>query len=390
MATLRPFVLSLLPAPMCFQHTHISNAAETHVHRRAEMNKAFGILLMFSFRLSVGARRLQYTCAFVQPRHQGRVAGVAGPSRRFVATSEETDSGSAAQQNGDGDGSRYIPPWSMPTRDKATSSYARFRQHINPLSRRFQMPTDLPENWPHSDFQDVNLPLYLDIGCAKGGFLLELAGRRHGKQMDINDDTFMNATKSYDDTTSDWLPSQMNYLGLEIRPGVSQYAQARVEKRGLSGILSFVGCNANVDLGRLLTLYQGSSNSNDGNSNRPAFVSIQFPDPHFKKAHNKRRVVTPQLVTTLAQFMREGDVVFLQSDIKEALEAMRDRFVEDDGAHFFREQLVLNNEVEEHEYAMINPLGIPTERELSVINKGLPIYRTLFLRNDLPFPDSKP
>lgn len=358
------------------------------------MNTAFGsILFMVSF--LVGARRMRHsvTCAFVHPRHQnpqGRVAGVAGSSRRSVATSEESGSGSAAQQDGDDDGSRYIPPWSMPKREKSAASYARFRQHINPLSRRFQMPTDLPENWPHSDFQDINLPLYLDIGCAKGGFLLELAGRRHGKQMDINDDTFMNATKSYDDTTSDWLPSQMNYLGLEIRPGVSQYAQARVDKRGLSGILSFVGCNANVDLGRLLTLYQGSSNKNDGDSNRPAFVSIQFPDPHFKKAHNKRRVVTPQLVTTLAQFMREGDVVFLQSDIKEALEAMRDRFVEDDGAHFFREKLVLNNDAEDHEYAMINPLGIPTERELSVINKGLPVYRTLFLRNDVPFQIQNP
>ena len=38
-----------------------------------------------------------------------------------------------------------------------------------------------------------------------------------------------------------------------------------------------------------------------------AFVSIQFPDPHFKVRHSKRRVVTPELVATLAKFMNEDD-----------------------------------------------------------------------------------
>ena len=37
------------------------------------------------------------------------------------------------------------------------------------------------------------------------------------------------------------------------------------------------------------------------------------------------------------------------------------------------------------EYGMENPLGIPTEREVSVLKKGLPIYRTLFKRNGKMF-----
>ena len=190
----------------------------------------------------------------------------------------------------------------------------------------------------------------------------------------------------------------MNYLGLEIRPGVSQYSQARVSKRGLDGKLSFVGCNANVDLDRLLTLYQESAENNgkddDESNNRLAFVSIQFPDPHFKKGHVKRRVVTSELVTTLAKFMKKDDVVFLQSDIKDALEAMREKFVEDggDGMLYFDEQLCHSKhsddeseEQQEEEYGIENPLGIPTEREVSVLKKGLPIYRTLFKRNGVVF-----
>ena len=300
----------------------------------------------------------------------------------------------------DEENNTYVPPWSVPQlKDRSSSRSSRFRQHVNPLARRYQMSTDLPDQWPQSDFANVNLPLYLDIGCGKGGFLLELVGRRYGqRQRNIKDDSYMNSTKTFADTTNDWLPIDMNYLGLEIRPGVSQYAQKRVEKRGLDGMLSFVGCNANVDLDRLLSMYQ--EQHNDGvrkseeeemeKNNRLAFVSIQFPDPHFKKGHMKRRVVTAELVTTLAKFQEEGDVVFLQSDIKDALEAMREKFVESNGKLYFDEWLDYDKTNgdgnDDNEYGMDNPLGIPTEREVSVLSKRLSrIYRTLFKRNGVVF-----
>lgn len=312
------------------------------------------------------------------------------PTRIRVSTADDAQDMMAAQTDAD-KGDEYIPPWSQPQLKPISSkAYSRFRQHVNPLSRRYQMPAWLPDNWPHSNFNNVNLPLYLDIGCGKGGFLLELVGRRHGNKNangsfeGIRDDDYMNNTKSFVDTTSDWLPPAINYLGLEIRPGVSQYAQARVEKRNLGGILSFVGCNANVDLERLLTLYQDSANDGDEKNNRLAFVSIQFPDPHFKKAHSKRRVVTPALVRTLAKFMKEGDIIFLQSDIIDALEAMREKFVEDDGKIYF-DELLGQNAGSQEQYGIDNPLGIPTEREVSVLKKGLPIYRTLFKRNKVIF-----
>lgn len=290
----------------------------------------------------------------------------------------------------DEENNTYIPPWSMPQlKDTSSSRSTRFRQHVNPLARRYQMSTDLPDQWPQSDFANVNLPLYLDIGCGKGGFLLELVGRRYGqRQRNIKDDSYMNSTKTFADTTNDWLPIDMNYLGLEIRPGVSQYSQKRVEKRGLGGMLSFVGCNANVDLDRLLSMYQEKSEEEEmEKKNRLAFVSIQFPDPHFKKGHIKRRVVTAELVTTLAKFQEEGDVVFLQSDIKDALEAMREKFVEFNGKLYFDEWLDYDktNGDDDNEYGMDNPLGIPTEREVSVLKKGLPIYRALFKRNGVVF-----
>ena len=43
----------------------------------------------------------------------------------------------------------------------------------------------------------------------------------------------------------------------------------------------------------------------------------QFPDPHFKRKHRKRRVVQAQLVAALAALMRPGGRILLQSDVEE-------------------------------------------------------------------------
>jgi len=230
----------------------------------------------------------------------------------------------------------------------------RFRQHVNPLARKFQIPTAIPDAWPcDGTFTDPSLPLHVDIGCAKGGFLLALASER-----------------SSADAISNPLEKR-NYLGLEIRPSVANFAKQRIGKWGLTGKLDFMGCNANVDLDRILTKYTASGGS-------LALVSIQFPDPHFKKHHQKRRVVTPQLIATLVKFLPTGGEIFIQSDVKEVLDQMRQAIREEGGKYF---QDAIDN-VEE--YMTENPIGVMTEREISVLNKTLPVYRTLFRRTHVP------
>merc|ERR1711935_866330 len=122
------------------------------------------------------------------------------------------------------------------------------------------------------------------------------------------------------------LPDNYNYLGLEIRPIVVYHAKERVEKHDLMGGLDFVGCNANVDLERLLTLL--TTTEDHAHRGNVEMVTIQFPDPHFKARHAKRRVVTPELVKTLARFMPIGAMVFLQSDVQSVLDEMRLEFRE--------------------------------------------------------------
>ena len=225
---------------------------------------------------------------------------------------------------------------------------SRFRQHVNPLARRFQVPTDdLSDQWPHDVYDDPSKPLVVDIGCGKGGFLCEVATAHPDHQC--------------------------NYLGLEIRPSVVQHAQQRIGRRQLTGRLDFVGCNANVDLDRILQRYR----QNGGPLER---VLIQFPDPHFKKQHTKRRVVTPALVETIAKHTlgHHNATVFLQSDIQPVLDSMR---------HEFRcyPQYFTDEMEDPLQYLSTNPMGIPTEREISVLEKNLPVYRTVFRRTNTPF-----
>ena len=78
---------------------------------------------------------------------------------------------------------------------------------------------------------------------------------------------------------------ELNVLGLEIRKPLAE--KNREEAAGVAN-LGFISCNANVDLSRIL----------HGVNEHSAVerVCIQFPDPHFKMKHRKRRVVQPELV----------------------------------------------------------------------------------------------
>ena len=49
------------------------------------------------------------------------------------------------------------------------------RQHVNPLSQFFQLPLSLPRS--SVLFREPDNPVHLDIGSAKGEFLIELASK---------------------------------------------------------------------------------------------------------------------------------------------------------------------------------------------------------------------
>lgn len=206
----------------------------------------------------------------------------------------------------------------------------RVRQHVNPLAKKYQTPAN-PVEW-EKVYPQLNQPLHLDIGSARGRFLLSMA------QLETN-----------------W-----NFLGLEIREPLVIDANKLREELGLTNV-HYLFCNVNNSVSSLLSSLPNKTLQR---------VTIQFPDPWFKNRHAKRRVVQPELVAELANYLALGGTVFLQSDIKFVAEEMCDRFTEHPA--FVR--------LGDGEWLAENPLPVSTEREEYVLSRGEPVYRALFTR----------
>lgn len=201
----------------------------------------------------------------------------------------------------------------------------RVHQHVNPLSpyyRQSPTPVDI-----EAVFADPAKALLLDIGCARGRFLLRMA-----------------------EAEPAW-----NYLGVEIREPLVEEANRLAAEAGLSN-LHYAFCNAMLWLDKLLEgIPAGVLQA----------VTIQFPDPWFKKKHAKRRMVNREMVDTIAKRLAPGGNVFIQTDIEFLADEMFGLFRADER---FRESPI-----------DANPFPVKTEREKAVEDKDLPVYRTEFL-----------
>jgi tRNA (guanine-N7-)-methyltransferase len=222
----------------------------------------------------------------------------------------------------------------------------KFRQHVNPLASAYQLPVDLPTDWIQNIFENPNQPFVLDVGCSKGSWALNMCKT---------------------------IPN-INVVGLEIRRPVVEWAlrrkQRECEQAEESGCqlrnLHYVATNANIDIDRVLR---------DINSvSYIEMIAVQFPDPHFKKHHKKRRVITTSFVSSVASGLQQGAKFFVQADVKDVLEDMA-RTITENGSFDSAPGYSIDN-IETN----VSPVSIQTEREISVRARDLPVYRMLFLK----------
>ena len=211
------------------------------------------------------------------------------------------------------------------------------RQHVNPLSQFFQLPLSLPSK--NVLFKKSHYPIHLDIGSAKGEFLIELATKY-----------------------PDW-----NFVGLEIREPLVSLCEKKRRKLELNN-LKFLFCNVNVSLDEWL------SDLDYGQLKR---VSIQFPDPWFKRKHFKRRVLKTNILNSIAKAMSKDGEIFIQSDIFKLIEYMTNTI--DENRYFTRKNVGDLRSIDK------NPYNVMTDREIFSLKKNLLIYRVMYIRNSLLF-----
>lgn len=200
----------------------------------------------------------------------------------------------------------------------------RIRQHVNPLDIYFEAFRGVrPELAPER-------PIEVEIGCADAQFLFERAQAA----------------------------PERTYVGLEIREDLVELVNRRARRRGVP--VHAVFCHAQLHLAHIF---------GDAKVER---VYLNFPDPWFKRRHQKRRMIDAVLVDGIARIAHAGAEVFVQSDVWDiALDAMialerDDRFANAAGEWTF--------------WRAGNPFGVRSGREQHAEETGLPIWRLLYRR----------
>jgi len=207
------------------------------------------------------------------------------------------------------------------------------RQHVNPLSRNFDQIEKIP---PLTEmFDDYKFNLHLDIGCAAGEFLFDLAL-----------------------VNPNW-----NYLGIEIREKLVKTAKLRVQEREIKNLYFLFG-NAN----NILNNFQGKLILQNVKS-----ISFNFPDPWFKKRHNKRRVIQPEFINILSNSLQKGSIIFIKTDVKDLFDYM-DCTISDNLSFKEIDKQVFNYS------KSFNPDKVQTNREKYVIVNKLDIFESIYIK----------
>ena len=207
------------------------------------------------------------------------------------------------------------------------------RQHVNPLSSNYKQIKRIPSL--SEMFGNSKLNLHLDIGCAAGDFLFDLA----------------------------LVNTSWNYLGIEIREKLVKNAKLKVLEREIKN-LYFIFGNAN----NILNDVQNKFIIKNLKS-----ISFNFPDPWFKKRHFKRRVIQPEFINILSNSLQKGTLIFIKTDVKDLFDYMNCTI----SGNFNFETI----DKRDFNYCeSFNPNKVKTNREKYVTVNQLDIFESIYVK----------
>jgi tRNA (guanine-N7-)-methyltransferase len=162
------------------------------------------------------------------------------------------------------------------------------KRMYNPLATPLNDPgcIGLPQSWNES-FRDASLPVHIDIGCARGKLVFDLAA--------------LNPSK--------------NFIGIEIRDKLVEDANSTVSANKSVGKgnenCAFVCANILSEKHRQQLEESFVSLPNIER------ISILFPDPWIKNKHRDRRVVQVPVLQFIARLLRSGGELIIASDVED-------------------------------------------------------------------------
>lgn len=143
------------------------------------------------------------------------------------------------------------------------------------------------------DADETAVIRFADVGCGFGGLLVKL---------------------------SPLFPSELS-LGMEIRDKVSQYVKERclALRRSHRGLFENISCVRTNSMKHMPHFFR------KGQLSKLFFL---FPDPHFKTANHRRRIIQHSLLAEYAFTLAVGGLLYLVTDVEELGHWMSDKLGE--------------------------------------------------------------
>jgi tRNA (guanine-N7-)-methyltransferase len=181
-------------------------------------------------------------------------------------------------------------------------------------------------------------PLELELGSGAGGFALAYTALNPG----------------------------VNYVAIEWRKKYAREVEHRARVRGLSN-LRVVEADARAVVPRLFCPASLST------------VHFQFPDPWWKRSHQKRQLLSPEFAALLFTLLVPGGLFDLRTDVEDRARAMLDTL----------ERAGFINPLGPLAFHPSNPLEPASSRERRYLASGEPVYRARLRKPELvPTPGS--
>ena len=174
----------------------------------------------------------------------------------------------------------------------------------------------------------------IELGPGRGGFLIERAAAEPNAAL----------------------------LGLEIRRKWAAIVDGRLAKLGLASRARALAEDARVALPRLVP---------DASVRR---VFSHFPDPWWKKRHQKRLMLAPPVLNEIARLLEPGGELYVQTDVEDRAERIAALVAAAPDA------FAPSGDAAGDPHLAENPYGARSPREHRAVNDGLPVHRLRWVR----------